>query len=105
MPRLSEEQRNRAIGMLMAGVANNVISQAFACTRQTIPKLMTCYVHTDTVRDRQRSGRPRATTARTDHFIMLTHLRQRFLPATVTARRYKLSVQMIRNRLKGNITY
>ena len=43
---------------------------------------MARYVHTGTVRDRQRSGRPQATTTRTDRFIMLTHLSQRFLPAT-----------------------
>ena len=54
MPRLSEEQKNRAIGMLMAGVAVNVVSQAYGCTRQTIHKLMTRYMLTGTVLDRQR---------------------------------------------------
>ena len=42
MPRLSEEQINRAIGMLMAGVAVSDVSQAFGCTRQTISKLTLC---------------------------------------------------------------
>ena len=64
--------------------------------------LTTCYVHTGTVRDRQRPGRPRATTARTDRFITLTHLRQRFLPATATARHYGLSAQTVCNRLRKN---
>ena len=55
-----------------------------------------------TVCDPQRPGRPRATTATADCFITLTHLRQHFLPATVTARRYGLSGQTIRNRLRKN---
>ena len=46
MPRLSEEQRNRATGMLMPGVAVNAVSQAFGYTKQTIHKLMTCYMET-----------------------------------------------------------
>ena len=86
--------------MVMAVVAVNVVSQAYGCTRQTIHKLMTCHVHTGTVRDRQRPGKPRATTARTDRFINLMHLRQRFLPATVTARRNGLSAQTIGNHLR-----
>ena len=70
--------------MLMAGVAVSVVSQAFGCTRHAIHKLMTRYVHTGQVRDRQRLGRPRATTVRTDRFITLTHVnsfcRRRSLP-------------------------
>ena len=55
-----------------------------------------------TVCDRHRPGRPRAATATADRFITLTHLRQHFLPATITARRYGLSGQTIRNRLWKN---
>ena len=54
MPRLSEDQRNSAIGMFMAGVAVNAVSRMFGCTKQTIHHLLTRYVHTGTVRDRQR---------------------------------------------------
>ncbi|VDI14921.1 Hypothetical predicted protein [Mytilus galloprovincialis] len=36
--------------------------------------------------DRQRSGRPRETTLRQDRRIRFTHLRGRFLPATIAAR-------------------
>ena len=67
--------------------------------RHTIHKLMTRYGHTDTVRDRQRPGRPRATTARTGR---LTQLRQCFLPATFIVRRYGLSAQTIRIGLRKN---
>ena len=61
MSRLSEEQSNRGIGMLMAEDAVKDVSQAVGCTRHT---LMTCNVHT---------GRPHATTARTDRFITSMH--------------------------------
>ena len=74
MPSLSEEQRNRTIEMLMATVTVKDVSHAFGCTRQTIHKLMTRYLHTGTVLDHQRPGRPRATTMRTDCFITLTHM-------------------------------
>ena len=81
MPRVSEEQRNRGLGMLMAGVAVSDVLQAFDCTRD---KLMTRYVHTGTVRERQWPGRPHATTARTAAFYygiyVNTFYRRRSLP-------------------------
>ena len=84
MPRLSEEQRNRAVGMLMAGSPSMTFLKRLAARGRPF----TCYVHNGTVRDCQRPGMPRATTTRTDRFITLTHLLQRFLPATVIARHY-----------------
>ena len=45
-------------------------------------------------------GRPRATTARTGHFITLTHLRQRFWTVTVSVRRYGPSANTIHYRLR-----
>ena len=46
---------------------------------------------------------PFASNARMGSFFLtLTHLRQRFLPATVTAIRYGLSAHRIRNRLWTN---
>ena len=97
MPRLAEGQRNRGSGMRMAGVADKDVSQAFGCTRHKL--LCARYVHTATVRDRQRPRRPPDTIAKWVNFITLKHLRQRFLPATVTAIRYRLSARTIRNCL------
>lgn len=102
MPRLSEAERNQVLGMLEAGIASNAIARRFGCSRKTIQRLVTRYQQTGTVRDRPRPGHPRVTTARTDRYITLTHLRQRRLPATVTARRYGVSAQTIRNRLRSN---
>ena len=104
MLRLSWGQRNRANGMLVAGVAVSDVSQAFGCTRQIILKLITRYVHTGTVRDSPRQGRHRATTLRIDRSIItLTHLRQRFVPATVTARRCGLSAKTVCGKTNSTV--
>ncbi len=100
MPRLSQAQRNQAIGMLRAGVAPVAVSRVFGCSRITIFNLITRMQQTGDVADRPRAGRPRVTTLRQDRAIRLTHLRDRFQPATVTARQYRVSGQTIRNRLK-----
>ncbi len=100
MPWLSEKERHQAIGMLTAGATARDVARLFGCCRKTIERLAARYRHTGTVRDQPRAGRPRVTTARTDRFITLTHLRQRRLPATVTARRYGTSAQNNRS-LRG----
>lgn len=102
MPRLSENERNQAIGLLLGGWTAVAVAGHFGCSRQTIQNLLSRYVATGTVRDRQRPGRARATTLRTDRVITLTHLRNRFLPATVTARHYGVHAQTIINRLRQN---
>ena len=102
MPRLSEDERNQAIGMLSAGSMVNNVAHHFGCSRQTIRNLVNRFNITGSVRDRARPGRVRATTLRTDRVITLTHLRNRFLPATVTARRYGVHAQTIINRLRQN---
>lgn len=99
MPRLSENQRNQAIGMLQAGARVMDVAQHFGCSRQTIHNLSTRFGNTGSVHDRPRSGAPRVTSLRDDHVIRLNHLRNRFLPATATARHLRVSAQTIRNRL------
>lgn len=100
MPRLSEAERNQAIGMLRARATPVAVGRAFGCTTAVIYRLIQRMRDTGNVRDRPRAGRPRVTTPRDDRAIRLTHLRQRFLPATVTARQYHVSGQTIRNRLR-----
>ena len=82
MPRLNQDQRNQAVGMLNAGQTVRPVSRAFGCTRRTITLLIRRFRQTGSVQDRVR------TTARDDRYIALTHLRQRYIPATITARRY-----------------
>jgi hypothetical protein len=85
MPRLSENQRNQTIGMLHAGAL--VINFALCCSRQTIHNLANRFANTGSVNDRPKSGRERVTSRRDDRAITWAHLRDRFNPATLTARR------------------
>jgi hypothetical protein len=46
-------------------------------------------------------GRPWVTTQRDDRLIVLTHLLDRFRPATLTAAAFNVTAQTIRNRLRS----
>ena len=85
MPRLCEEHRNMAIGMLINGASINVVAQQFNVHRNTISRLQTRFHHSGTVCDRNRSGRPRVTTPVQDRYIHLLHLRNRFRNAELTS--------------------
>ena len=88
MPRLSENQRNQAIGMLQAGAMVNDVAQHFGCSHQTIHNLDTRFAITGSVRDYRDRPRPcqrRVTSQQDDRYITLAHLCNRFLPATATA--------------------
>lgn len=88
--------------MLMAGQTVNAVSRVFGCTKKTIRRLAMRFRQTGSVKDRPRSGRPRVTTAREDRYLTLTHLRRRFMPATMMARHYGISAQTVRNRLRSS---
>ena len=76
--RLSKDQRNQFIGVLMAGSTVNDIAHHFGCSRQTIHYLMNLYSRTGYVRVRARPGRARVTTLRTYRVNTLTHPGNRF---------------------------
>ena len=57
MSRLSENQRDQAIGMLQAGATVNDVAQHLGCSRQTIHNLNTRFAITGSVRDRPRKCR------------------------------------------------
>ena len=101
MPRLSENQRNQAIGVLQADPMVND-TQHFGCSCQIIHNLNTRFAITGSVRDHQRPGQRRVTSQQDDCYITLTHLRNRFLPATATARQFGVNAQTIRNSLWQN---
>ena len=86
MPRLRENVRNQAIGMHLLGLSNSEISKRVGCHNSTISRLVTTYQQTGDVKDRPRSDQPRVTTRRQDVNIRVIHLRNRFLPASKTAR-------------------
>jgi transposase len=105
MPRLLQNERERAIVMFQAGMTQTEIANHFNCSRMTIYKLLVCVRATGTTSDRWRNGRPRETTLRQDRHITLIHLRNRFVTAVDTARRTPdirnniISDQTVRNRL------
>ena len=70
MPRLNNDERNQAIGMLNAGMSATVVSRHFSCTRKTIEHLWKPFHVTGNVADRPRSGRPHATAAADDRYIV-----------------------------------
>jgi transposase-like protein len=86
MPRLDENQRLHAIGMLQAGLAHNVVARHFGCHRNTILSLWRRYRQSGNTRNRRRSGRPCVTSRRHDNHIRLVHLRNRFQTSSLTAR-------------------
>ena len=76
--RLSKDQRNQVIGVLMAGSTVNNIAHLFGCSRQTVHYLMNRYNKTGYVRVRARPGRARVTTLRPFGVNALTHPRNHF---------------------------
>lgn len=92
--------------MIQANVSVSIIARQFRCHVRTIERLRTRFRQTGTTKDRQRAGRPRETTPRQDGYIRTSHLRNHFLPATVTARttpgrhNARISDQTVRNRLR-----
>ena len=82
MPRLSQIDRERAIGMLNGGTSQIEVARQFGVTDRTIRYLQTRLRETGSSNDRPRSGRPRVTSAADDRYIRLSHLRRRSQPAT-----------------------
>ena len=76
--RLSKDQRNQVIGVLIAGSTVNDIAHHFGCSRQTIHYLMNRYNKSGYVRARARPGRARVTTLRHYRVNALTRPRNRF---------------------------
>ena len=71
MPRLNNDKRNQAIGMLNAGMSATVVSRHFGCTRKTIEHLQRQLSVTGNVADCPQSSKPRVTTAANDCYIVL----------------------------------
>ena len=86
MPRLSNDKRKQAVGMLNAGISATVVSRHFGCTRKTIEHLRRRFRFTGNLADLPRSCRPRTTSATDDRYIILQHLCNRCLTAAATGR-------------------
>ena len=103
MPRLDNDERNQAIGMLNAGMSATIVSRHFDCTRKAIERLRGRFRVIENVADRPRRGRPRVTTAADDRYIVLQHLRNRRLTAAATGKQYGIHPRTVRNRLRQNV--
>lgn len=105
MPRLTSDERQRALGMLEAGLSARDVARHMACHHSTIMRLRQRVTDTGSASDRPRPGRQRATDAAQDDHIRLQHLRDRFRTAVQTARETpgrqndRVSVCTIRRRL------
>ena len=86
MPRLNADSRQRDLGNLEAGMDARQVARAFGVHVSTIYWITDRFLQNNNVVDRPRSGRPRVTSQRQNRNIVRTHMRDRFLPATTTAR-------------------
>jgi transposase len=104
MSRLDENQRRRAIGMLHAGLPQNVVAIYFGCHCNTILSLWRRLGESGNTRDRRRSDRPRVMSRHHDNQIRLVHVRNRFQTSSLTARSIPglrpISSRAVRNRLR-----
>lgn len=106
MPRLSNEDRARALGMLESGRSQDYVARRFNVARSTVVRLVQRVNVTGSLADRPRSGAPRVTSVRQDNFIRQRHLRDRYLTAQSTAdtvvgnRGRPISRNTVRNRLR-----
>ena len=85
MPRLSNDECNRAVTMLLQGATQQKVATALGVHQTTVHRLQGRLVQFGNTNDRPRSGRPRVTTARQDRLMRLAHLCNRTRTAVETA--------------------
>ena len=102
---LTIEERGRALGLLESGQSQRQVARTLAVSQSVVSRLQTRYNNTGQVRDRPRSGRPRATTQRQDRFLVTLARRNRFDDASNLNRQFhqatgvRITPQTLRNRL------
>ena len=84
MPRILQNLRERAIGLLNAGMAMNAVAMNIGCSTRAV-RLLMHFQATGPSEARSHSGRLRVATRRQDRYILNTHLHSRFQTATATA--------------------
>jgi transposase len=82
MPRLRQNEKERGVGMLRAGMTQTQIANHFNVSRMTIYRLMIPLRDTGNTSDRLRSGRPRVTTLRYDRHIEIIYAIALLQPCT-----------------------
>lgn len=106
MPQLAQNLRERAIGMLNAGMTIRDVAAAVNVHHSTISRLRNRFQQFGMTANRPHARRQRETTQAQDRYIRLQHLRDRLRPATRTAEETigvhnrRISAQTVRNRLR-----
>jgi transposase len=106
MPRLRQNDRERAMGMVQAGMTHQAVADHFNVSRITISRLMICLRQTGGTNDRPRNSLPRVTSQLQDRHLRLIHLRNRMITAEDSARitpglaNVRISGQTVRRRLR-----
>ena len=99
------EQRERAIGMVTAGMSARDVARHFQRHESTISRLLNIFQQYGNVADRSRSGTPRQTTPQEDRFLTTSSRRNRFLSSRKLGRLLRNATgrrvcdRTVRNRL------